>query len=177
MESMSRFNIPATITDSPTASQPLLAAVEKQFGRVPNLMALLGTSPASLEGFLGLHGALGKGTLDLKTRQRLALVVAQANGCAYCLAAHTYLGKNLAKLDDAELAAARDASSSEPKVAAALRFARAVTLSRGVVTAGDVEAVKAAGYSEAQVVEIVLHVALNTLTNYLNNVAQTPIDF
>ncbi len=174
---MTRLLIPETIATSPAASQPLLAAIEKQLGSVPNLFRLLGTSPAALEGYLGLSGALGKGTLDLKTRQRLAIVVAEANGCDYCLAAHTYLGKHLAKLDDHELAAARDAHAGDAKAAAALRFARAVTLARGKITPSDLAAVKAAGYTDAQVVEIVMHVALNTLTNYTNNVAETAVDF
>jgi len=171
------FRSPESIATSPTASQPLLAAVEKQLGSVPNLFRLLGTSPAALEGYLGLSAGLGKGTLDVKLKQRLAIVIAEANGCAYCLAAHTYLGKHMAKLDDGELSAARDAHASDAKATAALRFARAVTLARGKVTRADLDAVKGAGYTDAQVVEIVMHVALNTLTNYTNNVAETAIDF
>ena len=174
---MSRLPTPVSIEASPAASRPLLTAVEKQLGVVPNMFRLLGAHPVALEGYLGLSGALGRGALPVKTRQRLALVVAERNGCDYCLAAHTHLGKNLAKIDDAELAAARDASSADPGIAAALRFARTVTLSRGKVSDADLQALKAAGYTDAQAVEIVVHVALNTLTNYVNNVAATPIDF
>jgi alkylhydroperoxidase family enzyme len=99
------------------------------------------------------------------------------NGCAYCLSAHTYLGKNVAKLDDAEMAANRDGASADPKAAAAVRFAAQIARARGHVTDGDVAAVRAAGYDDGQLVEIVLHVALNTLTNYVNEVAKTAIDF
>jgi uncharacterized peroxidase-related enzyme len=174
---MSLIATPVSIETSPSASQPLLAAVKKQLGVVPNMFRLIGNSPAALEGYLGLNGALSKGTLDVKTRERLALVVAQENGCEYCLAAHTYLGKNVAKLDEDELAKSRNADSSDPKVSAALRFARAVVQARGHVGEHELRAVRAAGYSDAQVLEIVLHVALNTLTNYVNEVGKTDIDF
>lgn len=174
---MSRIPTPTSIEASPAASQPLLEAVKKQLGSAPNMFRLIGTSPAALEGYLGLSGALGKGQLDLKTRQRIALAVAERNGCDYCLSAHTYLGKNLAKLDDAEMDANRDGGSSDVNAAAAVRFAVRLVQERGHVSPADVEAVKAAGYSDAQLIEIVLHVALNTLTNYVNVVAATDIDF
>ena len=174
---MSRIPVPATIDSAPEASQPLLRAVEKQLGSAPNLFRLVAQSPAALEGYLGLNGALAKGTLDPRTRERLALAVAEHNGCSYCLSAHTYLGKNLAKLDDAELMAAREGGSSDPKAAAAVRFAARVAQERGHVSDADLDAVRAAGYGDAQVLEIVLHVALNTLTNYVNEVARTDVDF
>ena len=94
---MSRIPTPASIQAAPAASRPLLEAVQKQLGSVPNLFRIVGNSPAALEGYLGLNGALAKGALDARTRERIALVVAEANGCDYCLSAHTYLGKNLAK--------------------------------------------------------------------------------
>lgn len=173
---MSRINIPAA-NQTPAATLPLLDAVQKQLGVIPNLMKMVGHSPAALEGYLNLNGALGKGTLGAKTGERIALAIAEINGCSYCLSAHTYLGKNLAKLDDAEMAANRDRTSTDVKAAAAVRFASKVALERGHVSDADVLAVKAAGYADAEVMEIVLHVALNTLTNYVNSVAQTDIDF
>jgi uncharacterized peroxidase-related enzyme len=173
---VSRIAIPS-LEASPDASRPLLDAVTRQLGSAPNMFRLLGQSPAALEGYLGLSGALGKGALDARTRTRIAMLVAELNRCDYCLSAHTYLGKHLAKLDDAELSANRDAASSDPRAAAALRFARAVVLERGRVSAAALEAVKAAGHTDAQVIEIVLHVAVNTLTNYVNNVAGTDVDF
>jgi uncharacterized peroxidase-related enzyme len=173
---MSRISIPAA-DQTPAASVPLLAAVNKQFGMTPNLMKVVGNSPAALEGYLGLSAALGKGTLGAKTSERIALAVAEINQCHYCLSAHSYMGKNLAKLDDAEIAANRDGTSNDAKAAAAVRFAAQVALKRGHVGDTDVQAVKDAGYSQAEIVEIVQHVALNIWTNYINNVAQTEIDF
>jgi len=174
---MTRISLPASINAAPDASQPLLDGVNKMLGSVPNLFRLTANSPAALEGYLGLNGALSKGALDPQTRERIALAVAQINGCDYCLSAHTYLGKNLAKLDDAEITANRNGGSTDQKADAAVRFAAALVKNRGQVTEGDVSAVKLAGYSEAELVEIVAHVALNTLTNYLNEAFDTPIDF
>ena len=174
---MSRLSIPTTIASAPAASQSMLEAVNKQLGLVPNLFRLVSNSPAALEGYLGMSGALGKGALPAATRERIALAVAEINGCTYCLSAHTYLAKNVAKLDDAEITANRNGASNDPKADAAVRFAAKVTTQRGHVSADDVVAVKAAGYTDAQVIEIVQHVALNTWTNYINEVAETEVDF
>lgn len=173
---MTRITIPVA-DQTPAATRPLLDAVNKQLGVVPNLMKMLGHSPAALGGYLSLSGALAKGTIGTKTGERIALAIAEFNRCGYCLAAHAYLGKNVAKLDDAEIAANRNGSSSDPKADAAVRFAVNVAQERGHVSDIAVQAVKSAGYSDAEVMEIVLHVALNTLTNYVNEVAQTEIDF
>jgi uncharacterized peroxidase-related enzyme len=151
--------------------------VKKQLGVAPNVFRVTSNSPAALEGYVGLLGALEKGKLPAPTRERIALAVAEANGCDYCLSAHTYLGKNLAHLDDAEMTANRSGASNDPMADAALRFAVKLVRARGHVTDDDVRAVHDAGYDDAQVVEIVQHVALNTWTNYLNLVADTEIDF
>lgn len=174
---MSRIATPASIESSPAGSQPMLSAVKAQLGSVPNLFRLVGNSPAALEGYLGMSGALAKGTLPAQTRERIALAVAQVNGCNYCLAAHTYMGKNLAKLDDAEIAANRRGGSNDARADAAVRFAKLVAQERGHVGETALQAVRLAGYTDAQVIEIVQHVALNTWTNYINEVAATDIDF
>ena len=173
---MNRIANPAA-EQTPAASLPLLDAVNKQLGVVPNLMKVLSNSPAALAGYLNLNGALGKGALGAKTGERIALAVAELNGCNYCLAAHSYLASNLAKLDANEIDANRRGGSNDPKAAAAVRFASHVVTSRGHVLDAELAAVKAAGFSDAEVIEIVLHVALNTLTNYVNEVAKTTIDF
>ena len=174
---MSRLPIPATVESAPAASQPLLQAVKQLLGTVPNLFRLVANSPAALEGYLGMNGALAKGALPAATRERIALAVAEINGCNYCLSAHTYLGKHVAKLDDAEMTANRSGASIDPHADAAVRFAAKVATLRGHVASTDVAEVRLAGYSDAQIVEIVQHVALNTWTNYINEVAQTEIDF
>jgi uncharacterized peroxidase-related enzyme len=174
---MSRIPVPATIEQAPAASRPLLEAVRKQLGVAPNLFRLVATSPAALEGYVAMMGALGKGALPAATRERIALAVAEVNGCDYCLSAHSYLGRNVARLDDAEITANRSGTSNDPKAAAAVRFAAQVARDRGHVGAEALRAVRDAGYDDAQVIEIVQHVALNTWTNYINSVADTEIDF
>lgn len=174
---MSRIPTPANIEAAPAASQGLLEAVKKQLGSAPNLFRLVATSPVALEGYLSMSGALSKGALPAPTRERIALAVAEINGCDYCLSAHTYLGKNLAKLDDAEMTVNRSGTSNDVKADAAVRFAVKVTSLRGHVSTEDFAAVQAAGYSDAQIIEIVQHVALNSWTNYFNNVFHTDIDF
>ncbi len=174
---MSRIPTPATIDTAPAKAQPLLEAVKKQLGVVPNMFRLISNSPAALEGYVALNGALNKGSLPAATRERIALAVAEENGCSYCLSAHSYLGKTLAKLDDAEITANRRGASNDPKADAAVRFAIKLVRERGHVSEDEVRAVKAAGYDDAQVIEIVLHVALNTWTNFINVAGGTEIDF
>jgi len=174
---MSRIPTPTTIDTAPATARPLLEAVEKQLGVVPNMFRLISNSPAALEGYLGLSRALNKGSLPAATRERLALAVAEVNRCNYCLSAHSYLAKHLVKLDDEEIAANRRGESSDPMADAAMRFAVKLVRARGHVSDDDIRALKAAGYDHAQVIEIVLHVALNTWTNYINVVGATDIDF
>lgn len=174
---MPRLYTAKTIEDAPGAVQPLLEGVQRQLGTVPNLFRMVASSPAALEGYLALSGALGKGSLKPEIREMLALVVAEKNGCAYCLSAHTYLAKNLARLSDAEIAANRKGGSRDPVADAVLKFAVSVMDNRGRVSDEALGKVREAGLGDAQIVEIVLHIALNTWTNYLNNLAETEIDF
>ena len=173
---MSRISIP-TADQTLDAAKPLLAAVHKQLGVTPNLMKLVSHSPSSLDGYLALSGATGKGKLSVQLRERIALAVAEFNGCDYCLSVHDYLGRNLAKISDAELNAARGGQSEDARTQAGLHFALQVLQTRGHVSDAALAAVRLAGFDEASVLEIVVNVSLNVLTNYVNNVAQTDIDF
>jgi uncharacterized peroxidase-related enzyme len=173
---MARIVIP-TVEQAPAASRPLLDVVHKQLGVVPNLMKMVGNSPAALEGYLSLNAALGKGVLPIALRERIALAIAEFNACEYCLAAHSYLAANLAKISATEIASARDGFSNDPKMEAALQFARRVASQRGKIGDRELTTLRAAGFDDAGIVEIVLNVTLNVLTNYINNVAQTDVDF
>lgn len=172
---MSRIATP-DVAALPAASQAILAGVNQSLGTIPNLYKVIGLSAAALTGFTGLAGGLGK-ALDLKTRERIALAVAEVNDCDYCLSAHSYLATNLAKIDAGEIALAREGTSADPRTAAALAFAKAVAKQRGQVGAADLAAVRGAGFSDAQIVEIVAVVVENFFTNFINNVAETDIDF
>jgi uncharacterized peroxidase-related enzyme len=172
---MSRIVIPA-LDATPEASKAILDVVQKELGVVPNLFRLIASSPAALMGFTSFQGALSK-TLDTKTRERIALAVAQVNGCDYCLSAHTYLGLNLAKISQEEIALNRKGGSGDAKANAAVQFAVKVAKERGHVGDADIAAVRKAGFTDAQMVEIVALIAENSFTNYLNEVAKTEIDF
>jgi len=172
---MSRLAIPSR-DETPAASQPILDAVHHQLGMVPNLFRLLGQSPVALAAVTGLNATLSK-ALDARTRERIALAVSQVNGCHYCLSAYTYVAQHFHKLPPEEIARNRRGGSSDPKADAAVRFATRVTATRGKVSGADLAAVRAAGYGDAQIIEIVAVAVYYLFTNFINNVAETDIDF
>jgi AhpD family alkylhydroperoxidase len=169
--------VPATLEAAPVLAHASFNAVSKGLGRVPNLLRAIAASPAALHGYLAVNRSLASAVLDAKTQARIALAVAEYNGCDYCLSAQTYLGRHLAALDEAELAANRHGTSKDLNAEAAVRLAAQIVRARGHITDAQVDAVRVAGYGDAEIVEIVLTIALNTFTNYLNEVAQTDIDF
>jgi len=172
---MSRFR-----TVSPESAtgkaKDLLTAVNGKLGMVPNMMRAMANAPAVLDGYLHLSDALGKGTLSAQTREQLALSIGQTNQCDYCVAAHWAIGKMVGftaeQIRDSRLGTAVDS-----KTDALIRFARKLVDNRGLVSDGDVEDVREAGFDDGAIAEVVAHVALNIFTNYFNNVAGTDIDF
>jgi uncharacterized peroxidase-related enzyme len=172
-----RMTIPAIdpkTTEGKT--KDLLDGVNAMLGVTPNLFRVTANAPAALEALVGMYGATAKGKLDARTREAIALAVAQANGCDYCLSAHTALGKG-AGLSREEMDRARDATSGDAKTAAILRFARTIVAERGKVSAGELAAFRVAGGTDGEAIEIVANVVLNVFTNYVNLVADTEIDF
>lgn len=172
---MSRIELPTAAT-APAASQPLLAQIEGAFGATPNMFRAVSNSPAALKSMWGSFGALGAGTLDAKLGEQIAVAIADANGCEYCLAAHTALGRK-AGATSAEMSAAQAGQSDDPKTAAALRFASRVVEHRAHIAPDDVKALHAAGFGDGEVMEIMAHIALNLFTNYVNVAFAVPADF
>ena len=168
-----------TLIDPTTATgraKELLDTVAKRHGKAANLTRVMAHSPAVLDAYLGFGAALGKGLLSPKIRHQIAIAVGEVHHCDYCVAAHTMIGKAIG-LDADELHRARSGKSSDVKAAAALEFALRVVERRGDVEDVDIDELRAAGFTDGEIVEIVAHVAFNTLTNYINHVAGTPIDF
>jgi len=165
---------PATATGK---TKELFSAVQAKLGSVPNMMRTMANSEAVLEGYLNLSGALSHGKLNNKTGELIALAVSDSNSCDYCLAAHTFIGEKLLKTDPAVLDAARIGESADAKTKAILQFAKTLVSKGGIVNDADVNAAKEARINDAELSEIVAHVALNVLTNYFNNTANTEIDF
>jgi uncharacterized peroxidase-related enzyme len=174
---MPKLPIPATIDDAPAASQPMLRVAEARFGRAPNLALMLSVSPAALQGYVALLTALDGGALDAETGQRIALATAEANGCPYCLSLHTWRARNRIGLDDAEITANRNGASNDPKAEAAVRFAAKLVRTQGAVGGDELNALKAAGYGDAEIVEIILHAGLNMLAVIIAKAGEPDIDF
>ena len=161
---------------APPKTAELLAAVEKQMGGVPNILATMAQSAAALGGFLGLAGALADGRLSAGLREQIALAVAGANGCDYCASVHTALGGKLG-LPAEELSRNLHGRSSDAGVEAALRLAVRIVATRGNLSDEDIAAARSAGYDDEEIVEIAANTLLNVFTNSFNHIAVTEIDF
>jgi uncharacterized peroxidase-related enzyme len=172
---MPRINVVDPKSASGEAKE-LLDAVQRQLGIVPNFMRALANSPAALSAFLGLYAPLGRAAIDKATQERIALVVAEENGCEYCVSAHTAIGHG-AGLSNEEMLLNRRGESREARAAAAVAFAKALNEHRGEVTTGEFDAVRAAGFSDGEIVEIITLVALNVFTNVLGKSTLINIDF
>jgi uncharacterized peroxidase-related enzyme len=168
--------LPLIDPNAPGEAKPTLDAVNAQLKMVPNLFRLAANSPAALNALVAMEGALAKGALRARVREQIAVAVAQENGCDYCLSAHTAIGKMIG-VSESALADARSAKSEDAKVDAMLTIAVQILRERGDITATELAEARAAGITDAEIVEIVANVALNIFTNYLNVAADTEIDF
>lgn len=163
-------------SDTSADRKALLDEIHGAFGTTPAMFRAVANSPAALRSMWGSFGALGGGTLGARLGEQIAVAVADRNGCAYCLAAHTALGRK-AGASAEEMAAAQLGESADARTQAALRFALKVVSERGQVSEADVQALRDAGFGDEAVVEILAHVALNLFTNYVNLALAVPVDF
>ena len=159
-----------------TRTAEALAKVKRKLGVLPNLFTTLANAPAALSGYLQLGEALAGGRLSAQQRELIAVAIAQENACGYCLSAHTAIGKGVG-VTEAELNNARHGSAGNAKDGAIVAFAQRVARDRGKVTPSEIEALRNKGIDDGLIIEILAHVALNVLTNYVNLVAGTEIDF
>ena len=162
--------------DVPADCKLTLDAFTRAIGFTPNMMSTFAQSPIAFNAWAGLLASLSK-ALDVKTRDSIGLAVSEVNGCNYCLAVHSFTAKRMAKLPADEIILARKGHASDPKRDAAIQFARKVIETRGKVSDADLKAVRDAGYTDANVIEIVALVAMYSLTNFLNNVFDPEKDF
>ncbi len=154
----------------------LFAEIRAKFALVPNLFRVFATAPAALEGLMGLSAALARGTLDEKTREQLALAIAESNLCAYCLSGHTAIATKIG-LSRVEIDDAIRASATNARTDAILKLARSIVVQRGELTDADLARARAVGLSDGEIVETVANVALNIFENYMSHIARVPIDF
>ena len=160
---------------APAQARPILERYEKNLGMIPNLTRLLAHSPDALKAVADLHFGLGK-SLGARTRERIHIMTAEVNGCDYCLTTHTYFAGKLTGLTKEDMELNRKGHSTDPKADAAVQFAHKVAKSRGHVDAVDVNAVRAAGYTDAQIIDIVAELAFSFVTNLFNNTFKTDFD-
>ncbi|WP_306600469.1 carboxymuconolactone decarboxylase family protein [Geothrix sp. 21YS21S-2] len=154
----------------------MFADVQAKLGSVPNMFRIFGNSPSALKGYLAFSGALVAGVLNARVREQIALAVAEINDCDYCLSAHTLLGR-MSGLTGTEIDNARRVQSADERSTSILQLARTIVVKRGELNDEDLAAARAAGLTDSEIVETVANVALNILTNYLNRVAKTVLDF
>lgn len=172
---MSRVT-PVDPRTAPAPAKALLDAVQAQLGVTPNFIRVLANSPKALEGFLGLYGAASGFALDKATQERVALAIAEGNGCQYCVSAHTAIGRH-AGLSNEEMALNRRGGSGNRKAAAIVTFGKALNENIGAVTTAEFDAARAAGLSDGEIVEVIAVVALNIFTNILGKATRVEIDF
>lgn len=176
-ESTNHSRIRAVDPDQPTGPvKRLFGELRAKFALVPNLFRVLANAPVAFEAFMDLGAALARGTLEEKTREQLALAIAESNLCPYCLSAHAVtaarIGLNQLEIDDAISASAADARTD-----AILKLARSIVVQRGELTDGDLARARAVGVTDGEIVETVANVALNIFENYMSHVARVPVDF
>ncbi len=157
-------------------SREVFDQIQAKAGKVPNLYRVLGQSPAALSAYLALNEALARSKLAPALREKIALAVSQRNGCGYCVSAHSFLAGR-AGIDGLAISDARGGRSSDPREAAALHLALQLVEAHGRVSDGELANARARGLTDAEIVEVVALVAANTFSNFINLVADTPIDF
>jgi len=173
---MTQFTV-HTAESAPAESRPLLEGIRRSFGFVPNLFAVFAESPAALQGALAMAEAFSKSTLSPAEQQLVALAVSEANDCQFCVAAHSTIAKHMAKADPLSVDATRAREPlAESKLDALVTFTRQVVEQRGFVADAEVAAFMLAGYTKAQLIEVLLGVGMKTFNNYVDHIAHTPLN-
>lgn len=173
---MTNFTV-HTLETAPAGSRPMLEGLKQAFGFVPNLYAVFAESPAALQGALAIGEAFSKSTLTPVEQQLVALAVSEANDCRFCVAAHSTIAKHLAKADPEAVAATRErAPLPDAKLDALVSFTRKLVEQRGFVAPADLAMFLNAGYTRAQVIEVLLGVGMKTFNNYVDHLARVPLN-
>lgn len=166
-----------TLETAPQDAQPFLQNALKNSGFIPNLLAVLANAPAALETYVTVSAINGKASLGLAEREVIQLIAATTHGCSFCVAGHTAVAQNKAKLPP-EVVEALRARGELPnaRYEAIAAFTRAVIATRGNVSDAEYQAFKDAGFEEGQALEVILGVSLATLCNFANSFAHTPLN-
>jgi uncharacterized peroxidase-related enzyme len=164
-------------SSAPAASKPQLKSAKSKYGFIPNLMGELAASPTALEAYSSLSSLYGKSGLTAAEQQVVLLTTSFENNCEYCVAAHSTVSLNVG-LDREDLIAIREgrAIASDPRLEALRQFTQTVVRERGLVEHSDVDAFLKAGFTKANVLDVITGVTMKTMSNYTNHIAETPVD-
>jgi uncharacterized peroxidase-related enzyme len=169
--------VPQTLESAPERSRPVLQNVNKAFGFIPNLMATFANSPSVLEGYLALDGAFEKGSFTAIERQLILIAVSVENKCGYCTAAHSTIAKGFLHAAPEIVSGIRNGTTiADKKTNALVNLTREIVRERGFAKRETIEAFLSAGYRKEQMMELLLGVALKTISNYLDHISPTPLD-
>lgn len=169
--------VPQTVESAPEESKPILRNVNKAFGFIPNLMATFANNPSVLEGYLALDSIFERGSFTVVERQFILLAASVENKCAYCTAAHSTIAKGFLHVPPEIVSAIRNGTPiGDKKTNALVNLTREIVRERGFAKQGTIEAFLGAGYRKEQVMELLLGVALKTISNYLDHISPTPLD-
>jgi uncharacterized peroxidase-related enzyme len=168
---------PLGVETAPEKSRALLEKIQKSFKFIPNLFGVFANSPALLEGYLGLEGAFDKGTLSAVERSIVLLAASVENSCNYCTAAHSTVLKGFLHVPSEVVAAVRsNRPLPDPKLNSLAALTRGIVSKRGQVETQTIENFLAAGYRKDQILEVLMGVALKTMSNYLDHISPTQLD-
>jgi len=173
---MNRFII-YTKENAPEESKLLLEDREKKYGFLPNLFGAFAGSPAVLEAYINISNLLERTSLTPQEQQVVLLTVSLENGCEYCVAAHSFVARVIAKVPADIVDALRNGTAvTDKKINALIVFTRAMVQKRGHASQDDLQQFFNAGYTQAQALEVILGITMKTLSNYTNHIVDTPLD-
>ncbi len=165
-----------TVDTAPEAARDTLAEVKKMYGFTPNLLAIMAEAPSSLKAYLQVNDLMSQTSFDASERQTVLLTTSYVNNCEYCMSAHTAIAGQQGVPADVIESLRNGTPMADPKLEALRKFTSIVVESRGLPGEQDLQDFTAAGYTTVQVLEVVLGVAIKTLSNYTNHIAHTPVD-
>lgn len=168
------FDVPAREQVSP-ANQAIFDNLKKGLGFVPNLYAYFAKNETALGDYLTLQGR--KSTLKAKEREAINLVTSQINGCLYCQSAHTVLGKMNGFSDEQVIEIRKGSATFDSKLDALVKFTASVVENRGHAIEETKEHFFATGYTEANLIDVVIVIADKIIMNYIHNLVEIEIDF
>lgn len=165
-----------TIETAPEGSKEILSGALKAYGFIPNLYSIMAEAPAALKAYSGLSNNFEQSSFNATEKQIILLATSYVNGCNYCMAVHSTIGQMFKVPQNIIDALRNNKPIADPKLEALRKFANAVVEKRGWVDQKEIGDFLSAGYSKAQLLEVIVGVAQKTLSNYINHIVKTPLD-